>query len=53
MRFDPISFLKRHEPKALGHKISQQKFFWTFFIESLHMPITFKAKAIGLCKFVT
>jgi hypothetical protein len=25
MRFDPISFLDKHEPKPLGHKILQQK----------------------------
>jgi len=48
MRFDPISFLEKHEPKPLGHKIFKQKLFWNFFIESLHMP-DFKVKAIGLC----
>jgi hypothetical protein len=26
MRFDPISFLEKHEP--LAHKFLQQKFFW-------------------------
>jgi hypothetical protein len=25
MKFDPISFLKRREPKPLGHKLLQQK----------------------------
>jgi hypothetical protein len=41
MIFDPISFLERHEPKPLGHKILQKKLFWNFFIESLHVPMAF------------
>jgi len=51
MRFDPISFLERHEPKPLGHKILQQNFFWNFFYRKFTCANDFKAKAIGLCKF--
>jgi len=47
MRFDPISFLERHEPKPLGHKISQQKLFWNFFIENLHLLMTLKLKPLA------
>jgi hypothetical protein len=52
MRFDPISFLKIHEPKPLGHKILQQKLFWNFFYWKFTHANDFKVKAIGLCKFL-
>jgi len=51
MRFDPISFLERHEPKPLGHKISQQKLFWNLFIQSLHVPMTSKLKPLASVNF--
>jgi hypothetical protein len=51
MRFDPISFLERHEPKPLGHKILQQKLFWIFFIESLHVPMTLELKPLACVNF--
>ncbi len=51
MRFGPISFLERHEPKLVGHKILQQKLFWNFFIESLHMPMTLKLKPLACVNF--
>jgi hypothetical protein len=51
MRFDPISFLERHEPKPMGHNILQQKLFWNFFIESLHMPMALKLKPLACVNF--
>jgi hypothetical protein len=49
MKFDPISFLERHEP--LGHKFLQQKFFWNFFIENLYVPMTLKLKPLACVNF--
>jgi hypothetical protein len=51
MRFDPISFLERHEPKSMGHKILQQKLFWNFFIESLHLLMALKLKPLAFVNF--
>jgi len=51
MIFDPISFLERHEPKPLGHKILQQKLFWNYFIESLHVPMTLNLKPLACVNF--
>jgi hypothetical protein len=51
MRFDPVSFLKRHEPKPLGHKILQQNLFWNFFDESLQVPMTLKLKPLACVNF--
>jgi hypothetical protein len=51
MRFDPISFLERHEPKPLGHQILQQKIFWNFFIENLHVPMTLKLLPLACVNF--
>jgi hypothetical protein len=49
MRFDPIYFLEKHEP--LGHKFLQQKLFWNFFIENLHVPMTLKLKPLAFVNF--